>query len=197
MIWSRKHQLPVLKTLNLDKLEKILYRDCHATNRRLSSSDSLWPSMNKMTGTFDTCFFTTSVFHSINWIQSLGRASFNFVRCVSVVEKTQPKIWITFIRFLHQIWPEGLRRHKLIQSELYFSDNILLRRTSVVIPQGFQEQMLKLAHERHPGIVLTFFFFKLQLSCKQMNWKDDLEGTETSLDATTNYHAAKENMLRL
>ena len=51
------------------------------------------------------------------------------------------------------IWPEGLRRYKLIENELCFSDNILLRGTRVVIPQSLQEHTLQLAHEGHPGIV--------------------------------------------
>ena len=50
-------------------------------------------------------------------------------------------------------WPESLRKYKLIEDELCFSKNILLRGTRIVIPQSLQEKTLCLAHEGHPGIV--------------------------------------------
>lgn len=41
-------------------------------------------------------------------------------------------------------WQEGLRKYKLIQDELCFSKNILLRGTRMVIPQSFQKRTLEL-----------------------------------------------------
>ncbi|XP_053601232.1 uncharacterized protein K02A2.6-like isoform X1 [Plodia interpunctella] len=51
------------------------------------------------------------------------------------------------------IWHESIGNYKIIQSELCFNDEILLRGTRIVIPNNLRQKVLEAAHEGHPGIV--------------------------------------------
>lgn len=50
------------------------------------------------------------------------------------------------------LWTEITNPYKVIQTELCFSDNILLRGSRIVVPNELIDRMLELAHEGHPGM---------------------------------------------
>lgn len=50
-------------------------------------------------------------------------------------------------------WHESINNFKIIQNELCFNGDILLRGTRIVIPHNLRKQVLEAAHEGHPGIV--------------------------------------------
>lgn len=50
-------------------------------------------------------------------------------------------------------WHESVNNYKLIQNELCFYGDILLRGTKIVIPKELRQRILEAAHEGHPGIV--------------------------------------------
>ncbi|XP_030747091.1 uncharacterized protein K02A2.6-like [Sitophilus oryzae] len=50
-------------------------------------------------------------------------------------------------------WDDSVRQYKLLDTELCFQDNILLRGTRIVIPRDLRRLVLEAAHEGHPGIV--------------------------------------------
>lgn len=51
-------------------------------------------------------------------------------------------------------WQEALRKYEIIQTELCFSGDILLRGNRLVIPEKLKERTIDLSHEGHPGIVV-------------------------------------------
>uniref|UniRef100_A0ABD2WXP2 RNA-directed DNA polymerase n=1 Tax=Trichogramma kaykai TaxID=54128 RepID=A0ABD2WXP2_9HYME len=51
------------------------------------------------------------------------------------------------------IWDQSIQNYKIFQTELCFQDEILLRGNKIVIPENLRQQVLKAAHEGHPGIV--------------------------------------------
>lgn len=52
------------------------------------------------------------------------------------------------------IWTEATSSFKIIETELCFADQILLRGTRIVLPASLQEAALFLGHEGHPGITV-------------------------------------------
>lgn len=49
-------------------------------------------------------------------------------------------------------WAEIANPFKVIQTELCFSENILLRGSRIAVPNELVDRMLELAHEEHPGM---------------------------------------------
>ena len=50
-------------------------------------------------------------------------------------------------------WHDSINNYKLIQNELCFNGDILLRGTRIVMPHNLRQRVLEAAHEGHPGIV--------------------------------------------
>ncbi|KAG6454310.1 hypothetical protein O3G_MSEX008647 [Manduca sexta] len=50
-------------------------------------------------------------------------------------------------------WHDSISNFKILQNELCFNGNILLRGTRIVIPGSLRQRVLEAAHEGHPGIV--------------------------------------------
>lgn len=51
------------------------------------------------------------------------------------------------------VWDESIKAYKLIESELCFYEDILLRSNKIVIPSELRKAVLDADHEGHPGIV--------------------------------------------
>lgn len=51
------------------------------------------------------------------------------------------------------VWDDSVKGYKLFETELCFSEDILLRGGRIVIPKALRSRVLAAAHEGHPGVV--------------------------------------------
>lgn len=76
--------------------------------------------------------------------------SINELRVASEKDKT---INIIKEALTSGIWGKELKQYELIQSELCFSANILLRGTRIIVPEILQKRTLELAHLAHGRLI--------------------------------------------
>ncbi|XP_063389656.1 uncharacterized protein K02A2.6-like [Cydia fagiglandana] len=50
-------------------------------------------------------------------------------------------------------WDQQIKSYKILENELCFCGDILLRGSKIVIPKTLREKVLEAAHEGHPGVV--------------------------------------------
>lgn len=72
-----------------------------------------------------------------------------------IIENSENDLEISKVKngIYNQIWDKSINGYKLIEDELCFYEDILLRGNKIVIPYKLRKQVLDAAHEGHPGIV--------------------------------------------
>lgn len=90
--------------------------------------------------------------HYINLILTHSEPKAITLREISEMSSTDECIQAVKKAIFEGVWAEVASPYKIIQNELCFADDILLRGNRIAIPNELTNRILELAHEGHPGM---------------------------------------------
>lgn len=90
----------------------------------------------------------------IQWIISHAEPKAIKIEQIELESSLDEIIQLVKKAIFEEEWDDSISEFKKIETELCFSNNILLRGTRIVLPASLQAKALELGHEGHPGMTI-------------------------------------------